>query len=169
MPVTFAVLTNIAAFMPLFFVPGASGNIFRQIPAVVVSVFAISLVESLFILPAHLAHGRESGRLMHLLGAPNRAVAGLFDRFSERVYAPLVDFAAHQRYFVPAAASRLLLVTAGVVGGGLIRTSFLPRWTPTWPRPPRGSPWACPSSPRARSAQLSRRPRAATEDPLAAT
>lgn len=126
-PVTFAVLTNIAAFMPLFFVPGASGNIFRQIPAVVVSVFAISLVESLFILPAHLAHAGEPGRLMHLLGAPNRAVAWLFDRFSERVYAPFVDFALHQRYFIPAAGVAMLLITAGVLGGGLIRTSFLPR------------------------------------------
>ena len=126
-PVVFAVLTNIAAFMPLFFVPGASGNIFRQIPAVVVSVFVISLVESLFILPAHLAHAREPGRLMQLLGAPNRAVAWLFDRFSERVYAPFVHFALHQRYFIPAAGVAMLLITAGVLGGGLIRTSFLPR------------------------------------------
>ncbi len=126
-PVVFAVLTNIAAFMPLFFVPGASGNIFRQIPAVVVSVFVISLVESLFILPAHLAHAREPGRLMQLLGAPNRAVAWLFDRFSERLYAPFVHFALHQRYFIPAAGVAMLLITAGVLGGGLIRTSFLPR------------------------------------------
>ena len=126
-PVVFAVLTNIAAFMPLFFVPGASGNIFRQIPAVVVSVFVISLVESLFILPAHLAHAREPGRLMQLLGTPNRAVAWLFDRFSERVYAPFVHFALHQRYFIPAAGVAMLLITAGVLGGGLIRTSFLPR------------------------------------------
>jgi len=126
-PVVFAVLTNITAFMPLFFVPGASGNIFRQIPAVVVSVFAISLVESLFILPAHLAHAGEPGRLMRLVGAPNRAVAWLFDRFSERLFAPFVGAALRQRYLVPAAGVAMLLVTAGVLGGGLIRTSFLPR------------------------------------------
>ena len=64
---------------------------------------------------------------MQLLGAPNRAVAWLFDRFSERVYAPFVHFALHQRYFIPAAGVAMLLITAGVLGGGLIRTSFLPR------------------------------------------
>ena len=55
-PVIFAVLTNIVAFAPLFFVPGASGKLYLQIPAVAVSVLAISLIGSLFILPAHLSH-----------------------------------------------------------------------------------------------------------------
>ena len=32
MPVTFSVLTNMVAFMPMFFVPGFMGKIFRQIP-----------------------------------------------------------------------------------------------------------------------------------------
>ncbi|MEM9801321.1 MAG: efflux RND transporter permease subunit [Planctomycetota bacterium] len=126
-PVVFAVLTNITAFMPLFFVPGASGNIFRQIPAVVVSVFVISLLESLYILPAHLAHAGEPGRLMRIIGAPNRVVTKLFDRFSASVFGPLVTAALRARYLVPAIAVGLLLLTVGVIGGGLIRMSFLPR------------------------------------------
>ena len=56
MPVNFSVLTNMVAFLPLFFVPGILGKVFKVIPVVVISVFSISLVESLFILPAHLAH-----------------------------------------------------------------------------------------------------------------
>ncbi|MEM6674905.1 MAG: efflux RND transporter permease subunit [Planctomycetota bacterium] len=126
-PVVFAVLTNITAFMPLFFVPGASGNIFRQIPAVVVSVFVISLLESLYILPAHLAHAGEPGRLMRIIGAPNRVVTKLFDRFSASVFGPLVTAALRARYLGPAIAVGLLLLTVGVIGGGLIRMSFLPR------------------------------------------
>ncbi len=46
-PIIFAVLTNIVAFLPLFFVPGTMGNFIRQIPAVVVAVFVVSLIESL--------------------------------------------------------------------------------------------------------------------------
>ena len=42
-PVTFAVLTTVAAFSPLLFVPGMMGKIFRVIP----------LVGSVSILPAH--------------------------------------------------------------------------------------------------------------------
>ncbi len=56
-PVTFSVLTTVAAFMPMLFVPGTQGKIFAAIPAVVISVLLISLVESFFILPAHLGHG----------------------------------------------------------------------------------------------------------------
>ncbi|MCK5479324.1 MAG: efflux RND transporter permease subunit, partial [Methylococcales bacterium] len=55
-PVTFSILTNIATFMPLFFMPGVMGKIFFMIPTVVVTVFLISLMESLFILPNHLGH-----------------------------------------------------------------------------------------------------------------
>ena len=126
-PVTFAVLTNIIAFMPLFFVPGAIGRIFFQIPAVVVSVFAISLVESLFILPAHLAHPPRQGRLARLLGTPSRLVTRLFDRFSKGVFAPLVELSLRNRYFVPALGVGLLFVSAGIIQGGKIRVAFLPQ------------------------------------------
>ncbi|MFO7976622.1 MAG: efflux RND transporter permease subunit [Candidatus Hydrogenedentota bacterium] len=54
MPVTFSILTNIAAFMPIYFIPGFVGKIFQMIPAVVCVVFLLSLVECLFVLPAHL-------------------------------------------------------------------------------------------------------------------
>jgi len=60
MPVTFSILTNIVTFTPLLFVPGIPGKIFKSIPIVVIIVLAISLVESLFILPAHL--GRRSDK-----------------------------------------------------------------------------------------------------------
>ena len=127
MPVVFAVLTNVIAFMPLFFVPGATGKIFLQIPAVVVSVFVISLVESLFILPAHLAHATQPGRIMRIVGAPNRWVSRGFERFSAGTFAPLVTLCLRNRYFVPALGVALLLVSFGFVGGGKIRSSFLPR------------------------------------------
>ena len=126
-PVVFAVLTNIIAFMPLFFVPGSIGKIFRQIPAVVVSVFAISLIESLFILPAHLSHDYTPGRIGRALGAPSKWVTRHFDAFSRRSFSPLVALCLRNRYFVPAFGVALLTLAIGVVGGGLIQTSFLPR------------------------------------------
>ena len=55
-PLSFAILTNIVAFMPLFFLPGGMGKAMMVIPAVVVTCFAISWVEALFILPAHISH-----------------------------------------------------------------------------------------------------------------
>ena len=61
-PVTFSILTNIVAFIPLYFVPGMMGKIFKCIPIVVTIVFLISLLESLFVLPAHLGHHKDRQR-----------------------------------------------------------------------------------------------------------
>ena len=58
-PVTFSILTNIATFAPLYFIPGMMGKVFKFIPVVVITVFIISLFESIFVLPAHLGHGRK--------------------------------------------------------------------------------------------------------------
>lgn len=54
-PLTFAILTNIIAFIPLLFLPGFMKLMFGAIPVVVILCFAISWLEALFILPAHLA------------------------------------------------------------------------------------------------------------------
>ena len=40
MPVTFSVLTNMVAFLPMMFIPGFMGKVFGQIPVVVISVVA---------------------------------------------------------------------------------------------------------------------------------
>ncbi len=61
-PVTFSILTNIVAFVPLMFIPGETGKFWGPLPVVVIIVLALSLVESLFILPAHLAHTRSADR-----------------------------------------------------------------------------------------------------------
>lgn len=71
MPVVFSVLTSVAAFLPLFFVPGTTGRFLGVIPAIVVCVLSISLVESLFVLPAHLAHrGRLIGMIYRFFASP---------------------------------------------------------------------------------------------------
>ena len=57
-PVTFGVLTTIVAFMPFTFVEGRRGVLFAQLALVVIPVLLFSLIESKFILPAHLKHIR---------------------------------------------------------------------------------------------------------------
>jgi len=55
-PVTVAVMTTIAAFMPLMFIRGQIGDFMSQLPLVVIAALSVSLVEALVILPAHLRH-----------------------------------------------------------------------------------------------------------------
>ena len=53
-PVTTAVLTTIAAFLPLMLLPGIVGKFMLVVPLVVTTALAISLIEAYWMLPAHI-------------------------------------------------------------------------------------------------------------------
>ncbi|WP_075879782.1 efflux RND transporter permease subunit [Vreelandella massiliensis] len=111
-PVTFSILTNIVAFMPLLFIPGVTGNFWWPMGAVVITVLAISLIEALFILPAHLAHsGRGTvslyGRWLH---AVQKAFSRGFTAVTERGYRPLLALSLRFRSITLTASFTLLLV-----------------------------------------------------------
>lgn len=132
-PVTFAILTTMVAFGPMFFVPGFMGKLFRIMPAVICSVLLFSLIESFFVLPAHLAHlntnepglgviGRMERRMDRLRSFMNGKLKG----FINGRYARVLERVVHQRYTVTAAAIAILLFAVGLVGGQFLPTSFMP-------------------------------------------
>ncbi len=125
-PITFAVLTNIAAFLPLFFTPGDTGNFIRQIPSVVVSVFVVSLIESLFVLPAHLGAARERSNAWQALDRPRRWFGQVLRTFIHARYQPFLRIAVTHRYATVAVGLALLILAMGMVAGGHIPFSFLP-------------------------------------------
>jgi len=112
MPVTFSILTNIVTFLPIYFIPGTMGNIFKMIPVVVIIVFIISLGESLFILPAHLGHQRKPRRWGPFAWLHDRqqAFSRGFRRFVRNVYGPFIKWVLFERhrYFTIAIALSLL-------------------------------------------------------------
>jgi multidrug efflux pump subunit AcrB len=129
MPVTFSVLTNIVAFMPLLFVPGMMGKFFASIPIVVIAVFAVSLIESLYILPAHLSHQKDIqptgiGGALH--GFQQR-FSRWFTHMVRDVYGPLLGKLLHHRYLVIAVGVAVLLTTIGYVQSGRIRVIQIER------------------------------------------
>ncbi len=128
-PVTFSILTNIAAFVPLLFVPGVTGKIFKVIPLAVIMIFLVSLIEALFILPAHLsAHKRdEEWRWIEALNR-RREWFGIFIlRLRDGPFRRLLEVALAWRYVTLAIAFGLLVVTVGLVGSGRIDFSFFPK------------------------------------------
>ena len=54
-PVTTAVLTTMAAFLPLMLLPGVLGSFMKVIPIVVTVALAISLIEAFWMLPSHIS------------------------------------------------------------------------------------------------------------------
>ncbi len=125
-PITFAVLTNIAAFLPLFFVPGTMGNFMRQIPAVVVAVFVVSLIESLFILPAHLAGTKNSSPFWHTMDRPRIWFSQHMERFIQDRYQPFLRGVIANKYLTVAIGFAILILAIGTVAGGHIPFSFIP-------------------------------------------
>ena len=129
-PVTFSVLTNIVAFMPLYFIPGTMGKIMMTIPVVVISVFTISLIESLFVLPAHLAHLSDRHRRrgpMIWLHEQQQRFSAFFTRMIEKYYGPFLDKVLHTRYITIAIAIAVLLVTVAYVKSGRMGMSMFPK------------------------------------------
>lgn len=128
MPVTFSVLTNVVAFVPMLFVPGVLGRVFGVLPAVVVSVFLISLVESLFVLPSHLGHLKSGGksRLAFLHNWQAKFSAG-FMRVVNNFISPLLMLTIRLRYLTLAIAVAVLLATVGYVASGRMGIVMFPK------------------------------------------
>jgi multidrug efflux pump subunit AcrB len=125
-PVSFAILTTIAAFSPLLVIPGLFGKIFRIIPLMVIGVLIFSLLESFFILPAHLAHMGEDPRWLRPIVAVQSRVSNALQTFIRRVYTPVVDLVVQWRYSAVAVALAMLFVTVSMVVSGIVPRSFFP-------------------------------------------
>ena len=128
MPVIFSVLTNMVAFVPMFFIPGILGKIFKQIPVVVISVFVISLVECFFILPAHVGHQRplQKGFFGWIYARQQRFSHG-FVRLVVRRYGPLLELALRWRYVTMSLGIAILLIVLGYVKSGRMGFELFPK------------------------------------------
>ncbi len=143
-PVIFAALTTIAAFAPLLNLPGPIGVVMRAYPVIVITTLAISLVESLLILPSHLTHLRpsaappkpedEASKQDSPELTPPKAgwerfqgiLDGRIEWLDEEVYRPILRKVIDWRYSAAAAAVAALLVSIGYVASGHLRFSPLP-------------------------------------------
>jgi len=111
-PVIFSILTNIIAFIPLLYIPGTTGKFWWPLPAVVIIVLAVSLLEALFILPAHLAHSKSNSKTW--LGAKiehyQKGFSRLFDKYLNNIHKPLLEMCLRHRYITLSTALALLLM-----------------------------------------------------------
>ena len=129
MPVTFAILTNIVAFMPLMFVEGTMGRIFFQIPLVVITVLLISLIESLFVLPNHLSHDQKAnpGGWYGVVYRGQQWFSRKFTLAVKEVYGPWLKLTLKNRYIVLAVGVATLIGITGFVQSGRMGFELFPR------------------------------------------
>lgn len=134
MPVIAAILTTIVAFMPLFYVGGIMGKFISILPAVVIACLVVSLVECLFLLPAHLSHLPDpnrpvdgQGSLVRGLSRVQKTTSRWMELFVARAYMPFLSQALHWRYISLATAIAVLMLTIGLVRSGIIKFEVFPK------------------------------------------
>ncbi|MCY4046308.1 MAG: efflux RND transporter permease subunit [Cellvibrionales bacterium] len=128
LPVTFGVLTTVVAFLPLAFIEGSRGALFAQIPAIVIPVLLISLVESKFVLPAHLSRMklRQSDQPSAFAVWQER-FADHFERAIIRYYQPLLKMAIHNKRLTIVCFVGVLIIIIALLKSGHARFQFMPK------------------------------------------
>jgi multidrug efflux pump subunit AcrB len=126
-PVIFSVLTTMAAFFPLLMVGGFMGKVARNIPIVVILVLIFSLIESLFILPAHLASSKSIIKRVNAKPGREKWSSTWLKAMVSGPYGRLAAFCVQWRYATLAFGFALMLLTFGVWQAGWIKVTFMPK------------------------------------------
>ena len=128
MPATFGVLTTIAAFVPMILVSGPMGIIWKSIGMIVILCLAFSLIESKFILPAHLAHMkvRKKTKPTNVFSRFKVALNDKLQFFIHHKYRHFLEACIKQRYNVVALFVGVLILSLALVASGKVRWVFFP-------------------------------------------
>ncbi len=123
MPVISAMLTTVAAFIPLFMVKGVIGEIIAAIPWVVCAVLVASLIECFLVLPAHLAHfdKKTVEESKFRLWFDKKFIA-----FQEGTFKNFISLTFNYRYVTFMVAIGMFIVSVGMMSGGRVMFSFFP-------------------------------------------
>lgn len=126
-PATFGVLTTIVAFVPTLFVQSVFAPMTAAFGWVVILCLTFSLIESKWILPAHLAHSSPTRNALLLkIDELQEAVNGALRRFVYERYRPFVERCVDNRYLTLASFLSILVLASGLIAGGVVRTVLSP-------------------------------------------
>ncbi|MCA9200590.1 MAG: efflux RND transporter permease subunit, partial [Planctomycetales bacterium] len=134
-----SVTTTIIAFSPLFFVSGVMGKFIAVMPFAVIAMLVISLLESMFVLPTHLAHDDSLiFRLFRFFFYPLSFVVRFFARvnawatmwlarFIDGPYSTALTWAVRNPWSTISGAFAIFLITVGMVIAGLVPFNIFPK------------------------------------------
>ncbi len=139
-----SVTTTIIAFVPLFYVSGVMGKFIAVLPLAVITMLLISLIESTFILPCHLAH--KDNLFLSILGyvlypfqflswllqwVQTRVTQGL-GFVIHRLYVPTLSWGTRNPAIVLSTAFAIFLVTVAFVPAGITPWLIFPKLDSNW-------------------------------------
>ncbi|WP_372916836.1 efflux RND transporter permease subunit [Salegentibacter sp.] len=136
-PIISAIITTILAFSAFLFLDSRIGEFFSEVSTVVILTLAVSLVEALIILPAHIAHSKA---LQRKTEEPGKKKTGFFSKMREinkigdrimrynrdKFYSPVLRFVLRQQILSLGILASILILTIGAIGGNWIKVSLFP-------------------------------------------
>ncbi|MDQ7051004.1 MAG: efflux RND transporter permease subunit [Enterobacterales bacterium] len=128
-PATFGVLTTIAAFTPLLMLEASFAAFFRAIAIVVSACLVFSLIESKWILPAHLARMKYSpydAKTANWLEKIQARFKQWLEDFIHFKYKPLLKKSIANRYVTLASFIAIFILSIGMIAGGAVKMEPFP-------------------------------------------
>ena len=132
-PVIFAVLTTMVTFSPMLFIPGASGSVWKIFPLVVIPILFFSLFESLTILPAHLAHSKESksrfiifNKISEKWDSVRFKVDEILQIVIDDYYSPFLYICLKRNISTISVFISIIILVIGLIYSGIIKFNFFP-------------------------------------------
>ena len=130
-PVLFAVISTMVFFAPMMFMPGEWAHAAKGIPVVVLLVLMFSLMECLWILPAHLAtlapEKPSTEPVLQRLERVRHRCADWLVTFAKQRYRPFLQWALQHHLLVAGFFLVMLSLSLSLYGGGWLRSAFFPR------------------------------------------
>lgn len=121
-----SILTTVVIFLTFFFLEGGLGDRTRDLAFVVIATLLISLVESTFILPSHIAHSKalcvDANKKSFIEREADKALKAL----RNKIYAPILRIAIDKPALAIAVPLALFIITIGALKGSIIKTTFFP-------------------------------------------
>lgn len=126
----FGVLTTIAAFYPMLMIDNPLGKVLASFSGIVILALIFSLIESKFILPAHLAHIPLKTNRRYLLSriwgrVQDAAQMGLV-WFRDQIYQPVLEVSVRHRYAVLILFIAVAALGTGLMVKGKVKAVFFP-------------------------------------------
>ena len=124
-PVFLAVLSTMIFFSPIFFLPGLWAKFLWAIPAITIVALSFSLIESLWILPSHLAQMKASkaptSKFGILLLKVRLKCANGLTSFARNRFRPLLQRALRWHYLTLTLFFLALTLSLTLVGAGYVK------------------------------------------------
>lgn len=129
-PLVASVFVTMIAFSPMMLLEGDVRQFTRAISIVVMSTLVFSLIESLIILPAHLAHvtlpdPNKPGLFGRLMAVQQRCAYSVI-WVAKNLHGPLVRNAVKMRYLTWSIFLGVTILAIGLMATGRVKQTFMP-------------------------------------------